>query len=331
MSGSSTGLPINQSCKTYIQKWFSVSDRAFSVSWPKQSKPLQAGWPFVIYFDFMTPTGLSQLWQNVPADFIAGVSEKTPDVGIDGQAWYYLQAFFHGCLKNGVAVVCLSQLEPDTLRYMPTSAEAKTAGYEYTCDDSEGDSQGMCWTKGNDEQAYLNDVISFLKRGIPSEDGARVSFDISRVSCVGYSVGAQMASRVLESYSDILPPGAVIRSAILIAGGSFFCYAYESSDELPPVFSPCAHAEDRGCCPNNITEPRYMKTGAGKPPVLLLQAKDDHYADTEAAAKYIRAVQKTGGSSACWISYEGSLHGASPEQAGASVAFVINTLNSQDR
>ena len=295
------------------------------MSWPTLSNPPREGWPFLIYFDFMSPTGLAQLWQGFPSDFTAGVSEERPKIGLDGDAWYYLQTVFHGCLSKGIAVVCLSQAAPDTLRYMPSSSEAKAVGYDFICDDSDH----MCWTRENVDKTYMNEVITFLKRGLTAAGGPNVSFDISRMSCMGYSVGAQMASRLLESYVDILPEGALIKSVVLVAGGSLFCYSYEDPDRLPPVFSPCAFAEDvnRGCCPNDITEPRYLRSGAGKPPVLLLQAKDDHYADTAAAAKYIRAVQKVGGSSACWVSYQGSLHGAYPAQAGVTVAFIINTLN----
>lgn len=325
IEASVTGLPNDKKCRTYIQRWYTVSERAFSVSWPTALNPPDKGWPFLIFFDFMSPTGLSQLWAGFPSNFEAGVSEELPKIGIDGETWYYLQTVFHGCLNKGIAIVCLSQTAPDTLRYMPSSLEAKAVGYDFSCDDSDH----MCWTRENDDKSYLNEMITFLKHGVTSAAGSNVSFDVSRMSCMGYSVGAQMTSRMLESYVDVLPEGAVIKSAILIAGGSLFCYSYENPDKLPSVFSPCTYAEDvnRGCCPNDLTEPRYLRSGAGKPPVLLLQAKDDHYADTEAAAKYIHAVQKVGGSSACWVAYQGSLHGAYPAQAGVTVAFIINTLN----
>merc|ERR1711982_101962 len=82
-------------------------------------------------------------------------------------------------------------------------------------------------------------------------------------------------------------PFPKIKAAIMIAGGSYFCYSYW--DTPPANFLPCTDPDKAGCCPHNQTEASFdngLISWEEHPPVLLLQTEHDDFADPQASKFY---------------------------------------------
>ena len=84
---------------------------------------------------------------------------------------------------------------------------------------------------------------------------------------MGYSVGAQMVSRCINEFPIMLTAenntGQTFKfprivCCILIAGGSYYCYSDEVSNDKEQLKN-CVDPNVRGCCPIGITEMNYDK------------------------------------------------------------------------
>jgi dienelactone hydrolase len=261
----------------------------------------------------MSADGLSEGWGMTQQ--AAGVSEATPPAGAYTETWTYLQIIFHTLLQHGVAIVSTSESAFDTLYYGPSSEEARRAGYSFECKNP----TDTCWTEDNVDKEYYTTLLQTLR---DASDVPRCN--LNRCVLMGYSVGAQMASRWLEAMTPSLTP----RGVVMVAGGSLYCYEYRRT-ELPDIFKPCADPDKLGCCPVGITEPRYIKgeeDGRHVPPVLLVQNINDPDADPFASSKYFEAAKKQR-RDACLLRGNGDEHGAVSCQASPTVAFVLNALD----
>ena len=126
--------------------------------------------------------------------------------------------------------------------------------------------------------------------------------DPSRMAVFGYSVSAQMVSRLFESFPD-----QKIQGAVMLGGGNLSCYTLDSST-----------------CPTGVTEPSYdsgIKDFQDHPPTLLVQTKNDWFADPNASIDYYNTL-KSNGAPAALVTTDGKRHGLCP----CGVDPVINFL-----
>ena len=198
----------------------------------------------------------------------------------------------------------------------------------FTCDQNGGQANDQCWAGARGvkyEQSFWKDFDSNLKLW---SDNGRL-FNIDSCAIIGYSAGTAMASRLLQEAGAgklYLPK---ISCAVLIAGGSLDCYAYNGT--IPPApfavdgreqCPPCSKALSRGCCPPGITEPYYDDGNLHMhPPTLLLQTQDDSWADPRASIFYFRALA-LGGARSVVATGEGDMHGMVDSQMNVFVRFV---------
>ncbi len=278
----------------YTQTWYDLGglQRLCAVATPQGSPP-PAGWPVVLYLSLMLPDGT---FGN--PRYRGGLH---PDPGGDP-----FQLLWRGLLASGCAVVFLSSSAPDSYFYAPSAAEAREGGYAYACDPK--DPSALCYAGGaNPDAPALRTLATRL---------AGWQLDPGRLAVVGYSVGAQMASRLLTSGAEL---GLRPRAAVLIAGGSLYCYAYGSA--LPGPFLGCVDP-NRGCCPEGLTEPG---TGSGAPPVLLVQSREDDNADPRAASLYYAAAAAQG-RRVCRLEVPGTLHYLPSCAAPSVLGFLLQHL-----
>ena len=128
---------------------------------------------------------------------------------------------------------------------------------------------------------------------------------------MGYSVGAQMVSRCINEFgTSSIPNSPKVSVACMISGGSLHCYEYCNSDastergpkgkickKQPINYEPCWSKTTIGCCPKDLTEPRYdndIKNYKNHPPVILTQTSIDVFADPRASYNYYEKLQKMG-------------------------------------
>lgn len=204
-----------QLCPAYTQRWVSFGDRVAAFAVPEKQVTPPGGWPFVVYFDFMTSYG------HFSPELRGGLREQTLQFA-NNASYIYTQTVLHGLLEQGFAIVSLGEAPGvgDTLYYQPDPAETAKAGYDWNCNDDPRDD--ICWNGGNNSDAtYIRAVLSAVKTGPSAQAGLpAVSFDASKGAIIGYSVGAQMVSRVIESRETLLPGGMTFKAAVMIAGGS---------------------------------------------------------------------------------------------------------------
>jgi hypothetical protein len=168
--------------------------------------------------------------------------------------------------------------------------------------------------------AYFEQLFATLRRDS--------SLDVAKgIGVIGYSVGAQFVSAMLE-FSRDWQDFPTISAAVIVAGGSLYCYAYEGdpsrTKNLPSLFYPCISPRPNccGCCPVGLAERTTSKV-----PTLLVQSLQDAYADPQAAAKYMAAVQTTHPHRPVCMSYdEGSRHGVTDCQVNQIIAFLRHHL-----
>ena len=137
----------------------------------------------------------------------------------------------------------------------------------------------LYWNKGNN---FLTDYLKELMYYIYNDD----ILDYNRCGMMGYSLGAQIVSRMYNEFptmklkfNNIDFPN--ISCGIMIAGGTLYCY-----DDDNPNF-----------CPKNKTEPIYdkgIKKWDEHPPTLLSQNIPDIYADKYATRNYFNTLAKNG-------------------------------------
>ncbi len=176
---------------------------------------------------------------------------------------------------------------------------------------------------GRNTRNYLVEVFDRVDRVLR---GQTTGYDLSSVDAIliGYSVGAQMVSRSIESFPNMKfgddQTFPKIKAGIMLNGGSLYCYAYATNSAGIPDqtvnhtwncqaddFDP---AYPLGCCPF-ATEPAYQCTrrdAKDHPFTVLIQAEDDFNASPESSLRYFTTMKNTGGRAGL-IRLNGSFHG----------------------
>ena len=273
----------------YIQEWnlLSVSGRAVSVAYPTGSPPA-GGWPMVYTFDFSTSEGWAQGWPQLQDNnkMIGGIAETLYDGSpiIDDESYGCLSYILYKrhIVHAGYALVCMSEIQYDTEMYLPCSNEVL---------------DNQCWNDGNNKDANALRIL-FDK----IYDGTLINglkLNTSRFALSGYSVGAQMVSRMINEFPTMKTnngyPFPTIKAAIMIGGGSFHCYEfYTGTTTTPPPWNylPCDNSS-LGCCPVNQTEDNYDQgviPWDKHPAMMLLQGKNDVNAAWQAVSNYFGVI-----------------------------------------
>ena len=230
------------------------------------------------------------------------------------------QLFFSNLLKNGYAIISLTQCADDTLSYLENTCNSGPLNINndiYT-EQNEGkcSSNSNCTSFSN---CNSNCDIFWMTQYGPSSDyiyminvfknilngkilGINVKYN--EIGLFGWSVGAQMVSRCINEFTNMTDTRKIyfpnfywpnnINFAIMGAGGSLYCYDKNTScnNDRPQI--------QEGCCPYQpifptsqnqikILEPIYDKYPIlykNHPLVLGFQSYDDSFADPYATRSY---------------------------------------------
>lgn len=227
----------------------------------------------------------------------------------------YLMNLYKKLVNDNIVIIQLSMTEADSYYYANcTKAEQK----DYA--------SNLCWNiKNNPDLNYLQNLFDVIKN-----EKFPIKLEYSNVGFIGYSVGAQAVSRYINEFPFLKTIKNVsfpkIKFAVLIGGGSYFCYP---SDTSGPNFKDCIN-RNIGCCPNNIIEQNYHD---GKlkwiehPPVLLVQQSNDFFADPNASIFYFNIMSKNN-APVLRISDYSNTHGINSfEQSDKILNFIINIFD----
>ena len=160
-------------------------------------------WP-VTYGPFSTPDeSIEWAFQRNGSlnQSVAGSESAEADFPQAGLIW--IQRIKQYLIANGVAVVILNPLVSD--------------GWDWDTDTD--------WTNGTD-RPYLHRLFSAMRDGtFPAGQLANTRlFDTNRVVPAGYSVGAQMASWMIQTTVSGEFTAANVSAAVMMSGGSHLCY-----------------------------------------------------------------------------------------------------------
>lgn len=277
--------------------------------------------PLVVYLMFNNADGTTQWVTKTPTGGILNDRRVEPE-----EPWRHNQkALMHtlaALARSGCAVVMTSMVAVDTFYYLPDASK-----YGQTCSD-------YCWKDGaNPDGEYFDELWQTLRSGeLLSRLGVKGTrrVDCECAALIGYSVGAQMASTLLDAslrpWNRPLWPRFVCM--VLVGGGSMYCYGYTGccSDHQPPppAFGECA-SEGMGCCPADWTESIFddgVLPYWQHPPTLLLQFDEDPGADVEASWKYVSTLASRQ-APGCIYTQKGGVHGMPFCAVGATVAFIL--------
>lgn len=281
--------------------------------------------PYVMYFSFI-PWNANSL---DPADRNGLYSPDRDNTCTFGDQcalapmsplWIQLQ--LQTFLAAGYAVVMTTMIGDDSYMYQECNKNLATSSYN------------LCWNGGDNPDArYLNALFGLIEGDTLFENGydlipadpvlgslpsgadsfPKLDISLNHDSCglIGYSVGAQMVSRAINDFgnnSTYLPNSPKVDVACMISGGSLHCYQYCNADSTtvrgpgkslcnsqPSNFGPCWDKDGLGCCPTDLTEPRYDDSPGqymNHPPVILVQTDFDYFADPRASENYYRTLSK---------------------------------------
>ena len=313
------------SFKQYEWVWFTPTkpkSRKTYIAIPTKSLP-KNGFPFVLYFQPEGDEGI------LPSISSPGEHDKDPS----------LKKTLIKLCELGIAVVMVL-VDPnapygDTYYIMEDGG-----GYNWNPQKKEysdkcpydNESIYTCWNSPNGklEKQYLEDLFTYLS--------TNKSIDLSKMVLLGYSAGSQMVSLAIDQFPSLKYDNnnknfPTILAGVMIAGGSQYCYAYNTdihdTKSLPVPFKNCPDPVCRFCCPENITEKRFLTKAVGgsgdsyskHPPMLLCQTINDKYADTHAAFNYYETMIKNNGEAAIVIG-DGNNHGLISCQISPVLAFI---------
>ena len=239
----------------------------------------------------------------------------------------YLMSLMKNLVNNDCVIIQLSMTERDTYYFSECHKGAKTIDNKY------------CWSQKNPDLNYLKHLFDIIKN-----NQFPIKLNYSNISFLGYSVGAQAVSRYINEFpylkTIIGNKFPEIVSAVLIAGGSYFCYDDYLYTTKP--FKNCIdqnslktkNNEGRGCCPDNIIEQNYHE---GKlkwnkhPPVLLVQQSNDFFADPNASIFYFDIMSKNN-APVLRISDNSDTHGINSfQQSNQILNFILNIFDLKNK
>lgn len=180
---------------------------------------------------------------------------------MDVQGHYALQTLLKILVQQGYTLVISTEYAFDSYFYADCPSK---------------DPSQICWNDGaNPDKTYLLELLDRAKN--------HVAFD--KISVMGYSVGAQMVSRLINESLSAPESYPKLDVCIFIAGGSMFCY---DNNYVKDCKKPT------GCCPPGHTEQYFLSNGNWDmhPPCILCQSSNDMYADPDAADYYFDELKK---------------------------------------
>ena len=300
------GIVHDGSTKCKPNQEIACGERRVAIAYPNKDPP-KDGWPIIFMFDFMTPDGYTTGWVGREGtQMVGGINEHlmggknipgeqvVPGDYMTGLRTYcYFKRYL---LAAGFAVIMLGEQNYDS-------------EYYYPCRDKDPDSQ--CWNRGNNPDAIaLRDLFSqlYARDLFDSQRSGKVQLDCKKLGISGYSVGAQMVSRMINSFPKMMAtvnhrkiPFPKISAALMIGGGSYHCYQFQKEgtmEENPSNYQKNCYSGSLGCCPSNLTEGNYDSgdlSFAEHPPVMLAQNEMDAYAAPAASRNYFDVLAGVGG------------------------------------
>tara|TARA_R110002074_G_scaffold367200_1_gene541261 strand:- start:5793 stop:6881 length:1089 start_codon:yes stop_codon:yes gene_type:complete len=247
-------------------------------------------YPFVLYIQ---PEGENGVQKNNKGESKFSSSDTNP---------------LHKCLNylitQGIAVISLEP-DPEDMWYWMRDG----INYDFKCINNSKNYQagvGCFNSKKNKDIDYFNFAFDYIYN--------HNKLDYNNMFVIGYSAGSQMVSASIGEfpflYTKLNRPYPKIKAAIMIAGGSQYCYTYYDISKLPDIFKPC-YNKKLGCCPKDATEYNFMNgklNYSQHPPTFLFQTNQDNNADKNASNYYFDACTKYNIPSAKIIA-EGNWHG----------------------
>ena len=135
----------------------------------------------------------------------------------------------------------------------------------------------LYWNNGDN---FVNNYLKELMDYIYNND----ELDYNRCALMGYSLGAQMVSRLYNEFPSMYTKSNIpfpnISRGIMIAGGTLYCF-----DDKSP-----------NSCPEGKTEPIYDNDNIWEkhPATLLFQNIPDSYSDSNATTNYFNTLANHG-------------------------------------
>lgn len=147
----------------------------------------------------------------------------------------------------------------------------------------------------------------------------RTLLNYDRMAVMGYSLGAQMISRIYESFPKMVlldgkTPFPPIRGGVMIAGGSMRCFV-----------------DDEQTCPKNTSEPTYDNNKdlfINHPPTLLTQTDDDPISPPDTSNIYFNTLHNNQAPVAI-VNTGGERHGLCPCAVDPIINFLEHILLSE--
>lgn len=249
---------------------------------PKGDPPAD-GWPVILEYFFVLP-------ETNPVDYFTITTiDECSSSGDSFDCGYRLRnIMYKQLLDAGFAIVSMGTWQGDiswnSWFFSPDpNDKLKTCCCSTECASAEQAREDCeAYWPGTDE-AFLGPLFDDM------HDGKYGKLDMANVALGGYSAGAQAVSRAINNYPSMTTPAGNefpgIRSAMMLSGGSYFCYG-------DATVSWCKNPI--GCCPQNQTEQIYddgQRPWSEHPPVILAQTTNDDYADTNASVYYFDVLK----------------------------------------
>lgn len=337
-----------------IQNWYRIEVDEFLLK-PQNSKPIKTNkravgitlplnynkdkeYNYIINFDFNID-GKSSDWFQWEKNQIVGpmytgyggyipLNNETKSWYIKGQqtGFNYLMSLMKNLVNNDCIIIQLSMTERDNYYFFECHKESKPDINKY------------CWSPNNPDLNYFKHLFDYIKT-----NKFPIKLNYSNMSFLGYSVGAQAVSRYINEFPLLKTISGLkfpkITSAVLIAGGSYFCYDSYLYNTKP--FKNCIDKislknpdEGRGCCPDNIIEQNFHDgtlKWSDHPPVLLVQQSNDFFADPNASIFYFNIMSKNN-APVLRISDNSDTHGINSfSQSNQILNFILNIFDLEDK
>ena len=337
-----------------IQNWYRIEVDEFLLK-PQNSAPIKTNkravgitlplnydkdkeYNYIINFDFNID-GKSSDWFQWDKNKIVGpmytglggyipFNEVTKLWYIKGQqtGFNYLMSLIKNLVNNDCVIIQLSMTERDNYYFSECHKESKSDENKY------------CWSQNNPDLNYFKNLFDIIKT-----NKFPIKLNYSNIAFLGYSVGAHAVSRYINEFPFLKTISGIkfpkIISAVLIAGGSYFCYDSYLYSTKP--FKNCIDKislqnpdKGRGCCPDNIIEQNFNDgtlKWSDHPPVLLVQQSNDFFADPNASIFYFNIMSKNN-APVLRISDNSDTHGINSFlQSNQILNFILNIFDLQDK
>ena len=243
--------------------WPLAQRRIFQVVTPLGSseEPL----PVLVYFMFQSASGIADGWHSASKGGI--MSWQDLQVTDDKYGRRSLQRMLVGAVQQGFAVVLLSEYTADPEATLHIGIDSYAA---FKCNSVPGEDDS-CWNKGlNYDKPYIQEVVGQLKTI------GQAQLDLSKVVLFGYSIGAEMVSRMFNNWQTMVT-GTRIIGGIMVGGGSYFSYSPDACTAAGGTYIADPAQPDSGGC-KGVSEERYddgTYAFSQHPPVLLLSNSGD--------------------------------------------------------